>query len=41
MAEDAVRDDNNVPVIMGISTVDGTPTLIHVNPETGALKIES
>ena len=39
---DAPRDENRVPVILGVSTVDGeTPTPIKVNPATGAVLIES
>lgn len=39
---DAPRDDNYVPVIAGVSTVDGvTPVLIKVDPATGAIKAET
>ena len=29
------RDDNRVVVLMGVSTVDGSPTPVRVNPVTG------
>ena len=38
----ANRDDNRVPAIQGVSSVDGvTPVDIYVNPTTGAIKTEA
>lgn len=37
----AIRDDNNVTVLMGISSVDWTPIPIKVNPATGAILAEA
>lgn len=38
---DAKRDQNRKTVIIGVSSVDmETPTLIKVNPVTGALKVK-
>ena len=32
---DIVRDDNRVPVVAGVSNIDGTtPVVIAVNPDT-------
>lgn len=37
----ARRDDNHVPVILGVSSVDGiTPIMARINPITGALLIQ-
>ena len=39
---EAIRDDNNVPVLVWVSSVDGVTTVpIEVNPATGALLAES
>ena len=36
----AIRDDNRITIIIGVSSVDGeTPTLIKVNPTTGAVLV--
>lgn len=38
---DAPRDENNVPVLVGVSSVDQTtPVPIEVNPSTWALQLE-
>jgi len=37
----AERDDNNVPTMLGISSVDGvTPVPIEVDPINWALRVE-
>jgi hypothetical protein len=37
----AKRDDNHVPTLIGVSSVDGvTPTLAQVNPATGRLLVD-
>lgn len=37
----AIRDDNNVTVLMGVSSVDWvTPVPIEVNATTGAIQAE-
>lgn len=39
---DAPRDDNNVPVALWVSSVDGETTVpIQVNPATWALQAET
>ena len=38
---DAVRDENHVPVLLGVSSVDGvTPVPIQVDPVTGRLLVD-
>lgn len=37
----APRDDDRVPVLLGVSSVDGTtPTPVGVNPSTEAIIVE-
>lgn len=39
---EAIRDENNIPVLMWVSSVDEeTPVPIEVDPSTGALKCEA
>ena len=38
----AERDDNNVTVLMAVSSVDWeTPVPVEVNPSTGAIQVEN
>lgn len=38
---DAKRDENNVPTLIGVSSVDGvTPTRVRVNPATGRVLVD-
>ena len=39
--ENAIRDENHVTVLMGVSSVDWTPLPITVNPATGAILAEA
>ena len=39
--ENAKTDENFVPTMQGVSSVDGTPTDIYLNPATGALLLET
>lgn len=40
--DNAKTDENYVPTIQGVSSVDGTtPTDIYVNPANGALLLET
>lgn len=36
----ANRDENNIPVILWVSSVDWTPLPILVDPSTGAMLVE-
>lgn len=41
MPDDAPRDENFVPVLIGVSSVDGTtPVPIAVNPVSNAIIVE-